>query len=70
MVPKDRIKEVIVNWTAPPVQNLNLNYHKGKPLGPLAEEYMAKYAPKAQKAGGWKIPVKPAVAMESGWEED
>lgn len=46
-----------------------MNYTKGYPLGPLAEEYAAKIAPKAKTPGFFKLPVKKPTHMEF-YEED
>lgn len=42
---------------------------KGYPLGPLAEEYAAKIAPKAKQPGYFQLPMKPPTHMEY-YEED
>jgi Ca2+-binding EF-hand superfamily protein len=39
------------------------------PLGPMAEEYIAQYAPTSRKKGYFKMPIRPPTHMQP-YEED
>lgn len=66
IIRRSKVKEVVEQWTN---GGSAINYSKGYPLGPMAEEYIAKIAPKSRKRGFFKMPVKMPTAMEF-YEED
>jgi Ca2+-binding EF-hand superfamily protein len=65
-VRKEKLREVIHTME----EGYQMKHHKqGYALGPLAEEYIAKVAPKAKKKGYFKLPMKMPTEMEY-YEED
>ena len=63
---KSAIKQVLSEWND---GGSAFNYSKGYPLGPLAEEYIAKIAPKSKKQSFFKMPIRMPTTMEY-YEED
>ena len=62
---KQKIRDLLTD-----LENSNLNYSRGYPLGPLAEEYATKILPKSRVGPNFfRLPQKPPTHMEY-YEED